>query len=105
MEARIEKLEDFVVETRDRLTKIETRLDQTATKADLAGLESRMHKGFAEMIRWVVGSAIVLGATAITVITFVLNYASPPRNPPAPTVQPAPIVIQIPPYPGPAPRQ
>jgi hypothetical protein len=105
MEARIEKLEEFVVEARDRLTKIETRLDQTATKADLTGLEARMHKGFAEMIRWVVGSAFVLGATAITVITFVLNYATPPRNLPVPAVQPAPIVIQLLPYPAPAPRQ
>jgi hypothetical protein len=105
MEARVEKLEEFVVEAWNRLTKIETRLDQTATKADLAGLEARMHKGFAEMIRWVVGSAIVLGATAITVITFVLNYATPPRNLSAPLAQPAPIVIQLPPYPVPTSHQ
>ena len=100
MEQRIAKVEDFVVEARDRLTTIETRLDQTATKADLAALEARMHKGFAEMIRWVVGTAIVLGATSITVIPFVLNYASPPRQ--ALAQAPAPIVIQVPPYPEPA---
>lgn len=35
MEARVAKLEDFVVEARDRLTKIESRLDHMATKADL----------------------------------------------------------------------
>jgi len=36
MEARIAKLEDFAADTRERLVKIETRLEQTATKADLA---------------------------------------------------------------------
>ena len=39
MKSRIEKLEEFAVETRDRLTAIETRLDALpdifATKADL----------------------------------------------------------------------
>jgi hypothetical protein len=81
MEERIEKLEQFVVEARDWLTKIETRLDQTATKGDLEGLRGEMHKGFADMIRWVVGTAVVMGAAAITVMTFVLNHATPPRNP------------------------
>jgi hypothetical protein len=45
MEARIEKLAEFVDDARDRLTKIEKRLDQTATKGDLEGLRSEMHKG------------------------------------------------------------
>lgn len=104
MEAGIENLEQLVVEAGNRLMRIETRLDETATKADL-------HKGIADMIRWVVGTAIVLSAAAITVMTFVLNYATPPRSPPAlvtqaaPAVQPTPIIIQLPPYPAPAPRQ
>jgi hypothetical protein len=109
MEARIEKLEDFVVATLERLAKIETRLDQTATKTDLAeevgALRVEMHKGFGEMIRLVVGTAIVLGAAAITVITFVLNYATPPKNLAQQLAQPAPIIIQLPPYPVPVPRQ
>jgi phage shock protein A len=77
MEARITRLEESVVDIRVRLTAIETRLDQTATKTDLADLKVAMHKGFADMIKWVVGTAIVLGATGITVITFVLDHASP----------------------------
>lgn len=85
MDARVAKLEEFVVDARDRLMKIETRLDATATKADL-------HEGFNGMIKWVVGTAVVLGATAITVMTFVLNNAVPK----APAAQPAPIVIQVP---------
>ena len=34
-EARIGKLEDFAIETRDRLARIETRLDTLATRSDL----------------------------------------------------------------------
>ena len=96
MDARIAKLEDFVVDARDRLTKIETRLDQTATKTDLAGeagsIRNDVQKGFNDMIKWVVGTAVVLGVAAITVMTFVLNNASPK----APAAQPAPIIITVP---------
>ena len=35
MEARIIALEEFAVDARDRLARIETRLDTFATKADL----------------------------------------------------------------------
>lgn len=35
MEARVTALENFAIETRDRLTRIETRLDTFATKEDL----------------------------------------------------------------------
>ena len=94
MEARIAKLEDFAVETRERLANIEARLEQTATKADLnekiGELRVEMHKGFADVIKWMVGLAIVLSATSVTVMTFVLNNATPKIPPPAP--QP-PVVI------------
>ena len=35
METRVGKLEEFVSDARDRLTRIETRLDQTATSAEM----------------------------------------------------------------------
>jgi hypothetical protein len=87
-ETRVEKLEEFVVETRERLTRIETRLDQTATKADLAELSSTM-------IKWMIGMASGMSIAGITVMTFVLNNAVPKAAPQAPT---APIIIQLPPY-------
>ncbi|HEX5344569.1 MAG TPA: hypothetical protein VFX55_18895 [Duganella sp.] len=65
-------------------------MEQFATKADLAALEAKMQKGFADVIKWMVGLAIVLSATSVTVITFVLNNATPKILPPAP--QP-PVVI------------
>jgi hypothetical protein len=110
MEAGPTKLEEFAAEARERFARIETRLDQMATRADLAeglgALRIEMHKEFAGMVKWMVGTAVVLGASAITVITFVLNYATPPKNPAAPLVQsapaaqPAPVIIQLPPYPA-----
>lgn len=90
MEDRVAKLEEFTLEARDRLARIETRLDQTVTKADL-------HEAMNGMVKWVVGTAVGLGVAGITVMTFVLNNAAPK----AAVSAPAPIVITIPtPTPG-----
>lgn len=85
MEARIKKLEDGYQDVRERLVHIETRVEQTATKADLADNKS-------EMIKWIVGTAVAMSAAAITVMTFVLNNATPK----APAASPQPIVIYAP---------
>jgi hypothetical protein len=115
MEASLTRLEELAIKAGDRLTKIETRLGQTVTKADLAeeigALRVEMHKEFGGMVKWMVGIAVVLGAAAITVMTFVFNYATPPKNLPAPLARPAPaaqlapVIIQLPPYPALSPRQ
>jgi hypothetical protein len=52
MEARLTKLEIAAQETRDRLLRIETKMDQYATKADLAEAKN-------SIVMWVV-SAILL---------------------------------------------
>lgn len=93
MEARIVKLEDFAVDTRERLTRIETKLDSVATKAEL-------HDMKAELIKWMVGLAVGLGVAAITVMTFVLNNAAPKV---ATVSQPPSIIINVPPAPIAAP--
>ena len=87
IETRLDRLEDFAIEARERLARIETRLDQTATKADLAELS-------ATMVKWIVGMVSGAGLAAITVMTFVLNNAVPKGAPPS---APQPIVIQLPP--------
>ena len=92
MESRIVKLEEFVVDARDRLAKIETRLEQTATKSDIGDIRVDMHKGFVDMTKWVVGTAVGMGAAGIVVMTFVLNNAVP-KTPVSPPVQPQPIII------------
>lgn len=86
MEARVTKLEEFAHDTRDRLTRIEGKLDTFATKADLQEMS-------ASMVKWMVGTAVGLGVAAITVMTFVLNNASPKS---AVSVTPPPIIINVP---------
>jgi hypothetical protein len=49
MEARIGRLEEFAIDTHERLSRIETRLDACATKSDLKNLEATMHKEFSVM--------------------------------------------------------
>ena len=101
MEARVTKLEEFVVDARERLTKMETRLDQTATKSDIGDIRVDMHKGFVDMTKWVVGTAVGMGAAGIVVMTFVLNNAVPkaPAAPPT-QLQPQPIIIYAQPTPA-----
>jgi hypothetical protein len=66
MKSKISKLEEFVVDARERLIKIETKLDgmnsRMATKSDL-------HESASKMIKWMVGTAVGLGVAAITVIS------------------------------------
>lgn len=80
-----------------RVTALETRLDTVlptlATKADLAELKSEVHKGFGEMVKWIVGTGFVGLAALITIMSFVLNNATPKAAPP---VQQAPIIINVP---------
>lgn len=105
IEPRVIRLEEFAAVTGERLARIESRLDQTATKADLsdlrAELRAEIHSSANDTIRWIVGVGIGLGVAGITIITFVLNNASP-KVPPAPAVpitiyaQPAPATAQAP---------
>jgi hypothetical protein len=72
MERRIDKLESDIAVIKSNYT----------TKADLTASVN-------SLIKWIVGTAIGLGAAGITVITFVLNNASSQRV----ASQPQPIVI------------
>lgn len=96
MDDRLARLEEFIVAARNalravdvRLVQIETRLDATATKADVAELGSTM-------VKWIVGAVSGLGIAGITVMTFVLNNAVPK----APSASPAPIIINVVPAPA-----
>ena len=92
VEKRVEKLEKFVDEARAdlrgidvRLTKIESRLEQTPTKADLTDAINGQ-------IKWIVGTAIGLAVAGISVMTFVLNNAVPKAS----NSPPAQVTITIP---------
>jgi hypothetical protein len=92
MGSRVTKLEDFVIDARDRLTRIETRLDQTATKSDL-------HESSNSHIKWIVGTAAGLGVALITVMSVVLNNAIPKALSYDP-VSSAPVIIYSQPTPA-----
>lgn len=84
-------------EMEDRILKLEAIIPTLATKADV-------EKGFHDLVKWVVGTALVGIGLALTIMTFVLNNAVPKQPPaPAPAPQfiqapaPQPIVIQLPP--------
>lgn len=83
MEARVSALEQTMAEVRERLARIEATM---ATKDDVTAL-----------IKWMVGLAIGISVAAITIITFVLNYAAPPRAPAPQVVLAPPTVIVVPP--------
>lgn len=85
MDTRVKALETAMVSVNDRLAKIETRLDHMPTKSDLSD-------AMTGQLKWIVGTAIVLGAAAITVMTFVLNNAIPTQSTQAPTV-----IVNVPP--------
>nr|WP_315401344.1 hypothetical protein [uncultured Duganella sp.] len=91
-----------------RLETIETRMDgrlatfETKMEVKFAELKSEMHKSTAELIKWVLGTALTTAAVAITVMTFVLNNAVPKSPVPSASQMP-PIVVYAQPAP-PAPK-
>ncbi|SDG19859.1 MULTISPECIES: hypothetical protein [unclassified Duganella] len=57
LERRVEKLEAFAEDAKERLVRIETHLDGMATKADLAALE-------ATILKWFIATAVALTGLA-----------------------------------------
>ncbi|CAN7477518.1 hypothetical protein LJR074_003221 [Acidovorax sp. LjRoot74] len=100
MDARLAKLEALIptLSTKEEVVKLrgETREGFESVrgeiKASVEGVRSDMHKNTSEIIKWVVGTAIAISMAAITIITFVLNNATPKQ---LPTAQP-PIIITVP---------
>jgi hypothetical protein len=103
MEKHTAILEESVIDTGKLIGRVETWRDSTATKSDMAILKfelvAELRKGFTDMIKWIVGTGVMLGTTGFTVMFLVLNYGMPglpayPVSPPAPAVQV--IIIQLP---------
>jgi hypothetical protein len=64
MEARVIALEEFAVETRDRLTRIETRLDTFVTKADL-------HQELHSMTWKLLGGAMSVASALVGIVYWI----------------------------------
>ncbi len=73
-----------------RVTVLETRLDTIlptlATKTDIGDTKTAISEAKADIVKWVVGTALAGIALALTVMTFVLNNASPKAPAPPPVV-------------------
>src|SRR5471032_1819091 len=62
-----------------------------------AELRTEMAKGFADVIKWMIGTLIAMTALLIASLTFVVNVVIPhAAAAPVPASVPAPIIIQIP---------
>lgn len=91
VEDRLERVEGRLERIEGRLERVEARLEFTATKEDL-------EKSASSTVKWIVGVLFALSMAAITIITFVLNYATLPKPaaPAAPAPAAQPIVIYVP---------
>jgi hypothetical protein len=87
MEARLQTIE---TDMGGRIATLEARID-----GKFAELRTDMHKGFADMTKWIVATVLGVGVLSITIMTFVMNNAIPK----APAASPTPIVV----YASPAP--
>ncbi len=75
MEARVAALEKASVEIREKLVRIETKLESVektvATKADLADIRTAIAEGFTSQTKWFISTAIALAVIAFTAAKFI----------------------------------
>lgn len=99
LEPRVARLEDSVARIEKDVLELKT--DVHDLKIDVAGIKSQLQHFAtksdlsdmkADMIKWIVGTALAMSAAGITVMTFVLNNAIPKNEK---TAQ-APIIIHMP---------
>ncbi|MRW82939.1 hypothetical protein GJ698_02390 [Pseudoduganella sp. FT26W] len=97
MEARIAKLEEFATDAKERLVKIESRLEQTATKSDISDLKADLHKSSTDITRWMLATVISL-FLGFAGLFFTMSNASKSAAVPQ---SPVTVYTQAPPAPAP----
>src|SRR5471032_2293195 len=98
IDARMEGIDASVD---SRFVDMNTNMNVNAkfAKVDIkfAELRTEMAKGFADVIKWMIGTLIAMTALLIASLTFVVNVVIPhAAAAPVPASVPAPIIIQIP---------
>ncbi|MFA0929013.1 hypothetical protein RA263_14595 [Pseudomonas syringae pv. tagetis] len=75
MESRVAALEKTTVDIREKLVRVETKLEgiekTMATKADLADLRTVIADGFTSQTKWFISTAIALAVIAFTAAKFI----------------------------------
>lgn len=79
-----------------KLNTFEARVDVKFAEVHqvLAEVRTEMQRGFADMTRWIVGAIIGVAIASVTIMTFVLNNATPKVHGPAQAAT-APIDIYL----------
>ena len=71
METRVKILEQVMADVRERLARIEARVDQTATKGDVSEAKSDLHKAINAQTWRLIGAVSLLVAAVFFVVRFV----------------------------------
>lgn len=75
VERRVEALEKSIPDIRERLARVETKVDHIeknmATKADIAELRTSMADGFNAQTKWFIGTALAMAVIAFTAARFI----------------------------------
>ena len=81
LETRVAALEKAIPDIRERLARVETKLDgiesQMVTKADLSDLKAAMAESFHAQTKWFIGTAVVLAGLAFAAARFIPHLPSP----------------------------
>ncbi|WP_282372274.1 hypothetical protein [Pseudomonas sp. PS02290] len=75
LEARVAALEKTSQDIREKLVRVETKLEAlektTATKVDIADLKTSIADGFTSQTKWFISTAIALAVIAFTAAKFI----------------------------------
>lgn len=89
------EFQEFRREVGDRFARIETRLDQTATKEDVASVKAEIHRGIVETQRWMIATVVGL-FIGFGGLFMAMTNALKPGAPSAPVAAQPPVIINIP---------
>lgn len=75
LEARVTALEKISQDIREKLVRVETKLESleksAATKTDIADLKTAIAEGFTSQTKWFISTAIALAVIAFTAAKFI----------------------------------
>jgi len=75
LEARVKALEKVSQDIREKLVRVETKLESleksAATKTDIADLKTAIAEGFTSQTKWFISTAIALAVIAFTAAKFI----------------------------------
>ncbi len=76
MQARLVKFEEFEADTRDRLARIETRLDTFATKADLNALKADLYRALHKELHGMTWKLMGGASALVAAVYYIAKHVS-----------------------------